>query len=188
MIILLPFRIVRCFREKNCPKLYAALQYQCNINVTFPIIILAIFFWQKQNDIHSFKSIEYIRYNNIINIAKNVKDGTANILTSSKLIAYNDKMPTNNMIKSKSLEYPCFWICNVDVQIIDWICNWLTEVDLSIGTNEHRNKTRNQTTPHKTTNTTSHSDDEITKKGKNHLCENHLFDWKKRKKDAEGWF
>jgi len=43
----------------------------------------------------------------------------------------------------------------------------LTEVDLSIGTNEHRNKTRNQTTPHKTTNnTTSHLDDEITKKGK----------------------
>jgi len=43
----------------------------------------------------------------------------------------------------------------------------LTEVDLSIGTNENRNKTRNQTTPHKTTNNTpSHSDEEITKKGK----------------------
>jgi len=43
----------------------------------------------------------------------------------------------------------------------------LTEADLSIGTNKHRNTTRNQTTPHKTTNNTaSHSDDEITKKGK----------------------
>jgi len=43
----------------------------------------------------------------------------------------------------------------------------LTEADLSIGTNKHRNTARNQTTPHKTTNnTTSHSDDEITKKGK----------------------
>jgi len=41
----------------------------------------------------------------------------------------------------------------------------LTEADLSIGTNEHRNKTWNQTTLHKTTNnTTSHSDNEITKK------------------------
>jgi len=43
----------------------------------------------------------------------------------------------------------------------------LTEAGLSIGTNKHRNTTRNQTTPHKTTNNTmSHSDDEITKKGK----------------------
>jgi len=25
------------------------------------------------------------------------------------------KLQTNNMIKSKSPEYPCFWICNVDV-------------------------------------------------------------------------
>jgi len=120
-----------------------------------------LFFWQKQNNIYLFTSIEYIRYNNIINIAKNINDETANILTTSKLIAYNGIMPTNNMIKSKSPEYSYFWICNVDVQIIDWICNWLTEVDLSIGTNEHRNKTQNQTTLHKTTNnTTSHSDDE----------------------------
>jgi len=137
------------------------------LNFTAEKMSNIIFFWQKQNDIHSFKSIEYIRYNNIINIVKYVKDETANILTTSKLIAYHDKMPTNNMIKSKSPEYPCFWICNVDVQIIDWICNWLTEVDLSVGTNEHRNKTRNQITPHKTTNnTTSHLDDEITKKEK----------------------
>jgi len=38
---------------------------------------------------------EYIR----INIAKNVKD---NKLTAPKLTAYNDKVPTNKMIKSKS--------------------------------------------------------------------------------------
>jgi len=29
------------------------------------------------------------------------------------------------MIKSKSTEYSCLWICNVDAYIIDWICDWL---------------------------------------------------------------
>jgi hypothetical protein len=78
----------------------------------------------KKNDIHSFKLIEYIRYNHIFNFAKNVMDESANKLTVSKLIAYNGKMPTtNNMIKLKPPEYPCFRICNIDVQIIDWICN-----------------------------------------------------------------
>ena len=61
-----------------------------------------IFFFIKKNDIYSFKSIEYIRYNNIINIAKNVNDETANKLITFMLIAYNGKMTTNNMIKSKS--------------------------------------------------------------------------------------
>jgi len=37
-------------------------------------------------------------------------------------------MPTNNMIKSKPSKYPCFRICNVDAQIIDWICNWLMSI------------------------------------------------------------
>jgi len=55
----------------------------------------------------------------MINIAKNVKGESANKLTTPKLIAYNDKMPTNNMLKSKSTEYSCFQICNVDAQIID---------------------------------------------------------------------
>jgi len=59
--------------------------------------------------------IKYIR----IKIAKNVKDESANKLTTPKLIAYNAKMPTNNMIKSKSPEYSCFRIYNVDVQMID---------------------------------------------------------------------
>jgi len=34
-------------------------------------------------------------------------------------------MHINNMIKYKSTEYPCFWICNVDAQIINWIYDWL---------------------------------------------------------------
>jgi hypothetical protein len=55
----------------------------------------------------------------MINIAKKVKGESANKLTAPKLIAFNGKMATNNMIKSKSPEYPCFWICNVDAQIID---------------------------------------------------------------------
>jgi len=95
--------------------------------------------------IHSFKLLEYIR----INIAKNVNDESAKKLTSPKLIAYNDKMPTNNMIKSKSPEHLCFWIYNVGIQIIDWIYDWLKLI-FQYEPNEHRNKTRNQTTLHKT--------------------------------------
>ena len=73
----------------------------------------------------------------MINIAKNVKGESANKLTTPKLIAYNGKMPTNNMIKSKSPEYPCFWICNVDAKIIDWICDWLKLI-FQYEANEHR--------------------------------------------------
>jgi len=68
--------------------------------------LLLSFFFTKTKDIHSFKLIEYIRDKNIINIAKNVKDESTNKLTTPKLIAYNGKMPTNDMIKSKSPEYP----------------------------------------------------------------------------------
>jgi len=147
--------------------------------------IIWIFFWQKQNDIHSFTLIEYIR----INIAKSVKDESANKLTSPKLIAYNGKMPTKNMMKSKSPEYSCFRICNVGVQIMDWICDWLNLI-FQYEPNEHRNKARNQTTPHKTTNnTTPHSDDEIMKKQKRkHLIyvEITYLDWKKREKWCKG--
>ena len=79
-------------------------------------------------------------------------------------------MLTNNMIKSKSPECTCFWICNVEVQIVDRICDSL-KLSCQDEPNKHRNKMRNQTTPHKTTNnTTPHSDDEITKKyQKKHL-------------------
>ena len=146
---------------------------------------------QKQKDIHSFKSIEYIRYNNMINIAKNVKGESENKLTTSKLIAYNEKMDTNNTIKCKSPKYPCLWICNIDTQIIDWICDWLTMI-FQYESNEHRNKTWNQTLSHKTTKTTTpHSNNEITKK---HKSKNLMYvkitylEWKKEKRDAEGWF
>jgi len=39
-----PSQIVCRFVEKFCLKLYVALQYQCNINVTFPIITLTIYY------------------------------------------------------------------------------------------------------------------------------------------------
>ena len=55
----------------------------------------------------------------MIKIDKNVKDESVNKLTTPKLIAYNGKMPTNNMIKSNSSQYPCCQICNVNAQIID---------------------------------------------------------------------
>ena len=42
----------------------------------------------------------------MINIPKNVKSEVVNKLTAPKLIAYNGKMHTNNMIKSKSPECP----------------------------------------------------------------------------------
>jgi hypothetical protein len=60
----------------------------------------------------------------MINIAKNIKGEYANKLATLKLIAYNNKMPTNNMIRSKSWEYSCFCICNVDVQVIGSIWSW----------------------------------------------------------------
>ena len=55
----------------------------------------------------------------MINITKNVKGESANKLIAPKLIKYNGKMSANNMIKSKSSKYSCFWICNVDVRVID---------------------------------------------------------------------
>jgi len=61
--------------------------------------------------------IKYITSNT--NIVKNVNDESANKLTPQKLIAYNNKMPTNNMIKSKSPKLSCFRFYNVDAQIID---------------------------------------------------------------------
>jgi hypothetical protein len=45
----------------------------------------------KQNDIHSFKLKEYIKCNQIFNIAKSVNDEHVNKLTTFKLIVYNDK-------------------------------------------------------------------------------------------------
>jgi len=53
------------------------------------------------------------------NTAKNVKDKSANKLTTSKLIAYNDIMPTKiyDKIKVTGISMPP--ICNVDAQIFD---------------------------------------------------------------------
>ena len=38
----------------------------------------------------------------MIYMAKNINDESANKITTLKLVAYNDKMVINNMIKSKS--------------------------------------------------------------------------------------
>lgn len=59
-----------------------------------------------------------IEYINMINIVKNVQGEYVNKLAVSKLIACNDKIFTNNMRKSKSPDYTCFGICNVDFQIV----------------------------------------------------------------------
>jgi len=47
-----------------------------------------------------------------------------NKLTTLKLIAYISKILTNNMIKSNWPKY-YLWICNIDINIIDWIFIWL---------------------------------------------------------------
>lgn len=50
---------------------------------------------------------KYIKYNNMFNIikTKNVKDESTNKLITPKLIAYDDKMLTYNVINFKSLKY-----------------------------------------------------------------------------------
>jgi len=58
--------------------------------------MIFFFFFTKTNYIHSIKSRDYI-----INTTKNVKDEPANKLTTSKLIAYNDIMPTKIYDKIK---------------------------------------------------------------------------------------
>jgi len=53
------------------------------------------------------------------NTAKNVKDEYANKHTTSKLITYNDIMPTKIYDKIKVTGISMFPICNVDAQIFD---------------------------------------------------------------------
>jgi len=94
-------------------------------------------FWQKQNDIYSFKLIEYIR----INIAKNVNDESANKLTTPKLIAYNGKMPIKSMMKSKSLIE----------SVIDW--NWSfnkNQTNTATRCEIKQRRSRRRTTQHRT--------------------------------------
>jgi len=126
----------------------------------------------------------------MINIAKNVKGESANKPTTSKLIAYNDKMSTNNMIKYKSLEYPCFWICNVDAQIMGWICDCLKLI-FRYEPNEHRTtkdtKSNNVAQDDKQHNVALRQrNNEKTRKKKLNVCENHLFKLKKMEKKCRG--
>jgi len=139
-----------------------------------------LYFFKKKNKlIFIYLKWEYIRYNNIFNIAKNVKGKSANKLTTLKLITYNGKMPTINMINSKSPKYMWFRICNVYAQIIYWICIWLKLIFQS-EPNKHCNKTWNQM-PHKTTkNTTPNSDNENTKKRKMKTLITTYLNWKKK--------
>jgi hypothetical protein len=54
----------------------------------------------------SFKIVKYM-YNTNLKPLKTVKDEYANQLTTSKLTAYNNKMPTN-MTKLNRLKYSCY--------------------------------------------------------------------------------
>jgi len=116
------------------------------------------------------------------NTAKSVNDESANKLTTFKLIAYNSIMPTKIYDKIKvtgismhpDLQHwrPNLWLNN---RSLIWI-KWTPQ------------ETRNQTTPHKTTNNKPpHLDDEIKKKKPRSMW-NHLFRLKQREKDEEGWF
>jgi len=66
----------------------------------------------------SFKLTKYVKCDHIFNIVKNVNDKSMNKLIAFKLITYNEKILTNNMIKSKCTKYSCLYIGNVDIQII----------------------------------------------------------------------
>ena len=56
----------------------------------------------------NFKLIEYIRYNHMFNMVKNLNDGFPNKPTSPQVNGIQGKMSTNNMIKFKRLKYTCF--------------------------------------------------------------------------------
>ena len=132
-------------------------------------------------------------------IFKNVKGEFVNKHTTPKLIAYNGKMPTNNMIKCKSWEYPCFQIRNVDVQIIDWM--WLTKAGLSIWFKwtPQQNMNQTNTATRCKSNNAAQDDEQLntaiirrnhekTQKKKLDICKNHLINLKQRKKNANEWF
>jgi len=55
----------------------------------------------KKNDIWSFNLMECIEHNHILNITINANQKFANKVTTIKLITYNGKMPTDDIIKSK---------------------------------------------------------------------------------------
>jgi len=87
-----------------------------NTEIKFHLYIPFQHFFFTKTKQYSFIQIDRVhQIQTSLNITKNVKGEYVNKLTAPKLIAYNDKMPTNNMIKYKSLKYSCFRICNVDV-------------------------------------------------------------------------
>jgi len=73
-----------------------------------------MFFIKKKNKMIFFHSNREITS---FNTAKNVKDESANKLTSSKLITYNDIMHTKIYDKIKVIHG--LRICNIDAQIFD---------------------------------------------------------------------
>jgi len=71
---------------------------------------MTLLFFDKNKMIFIYSNREITSFNT----AKNVKDEFANKLTTPKLIAYNNIMPTKIYDKIKVTEYPCLRICNVD--------------------------------------------------------------------------
>ncbi|KEH44231.1 hypothetical protein MTR_1g111050 [Medicago truncatula] len=80
------------------------------------------------------------------NIAKNVKDESAKQLTTSKLIAYNDIMPTKiyDEIKVTGISIASGSATLTPTSLIE-------QSIFQYESNEHRTKTGNQTMSHKTT-------------------------------------
>lgn len=73
-----------------------------SVSVKFFIDNALLLFFEKKNDINSFKMMEYIRYKYKFNaVYKNEKDKYVNIFTSTKLIVKNYTMSINNVIKFK---------------------------------------------------------------------------------------
>ncbi|AES60177.1 hypothetical protein MTR_1g041700 [Medicago truncatula] len=96
----------------------------------------------------------------LFNTTKNVKDESANKLTTSKLIAYNGIMSTKvyDEIKVTGTSIASESATLMPKSLIE-------QSIFQYESNVHRTKTGNQTIPHKTTNNKSpHLDDEITKK------------------------
>jgi len=138
-----------------------------------------VFNLQKQYDVYLLKLIEYIKHNHMFNIAKNEWIGKKKNSTS-KLIAYNDKMPTNN-IKSKWLEHQCFRSARLSPKsLIEFVIdrNWYFNKYQT--KNETRREIKQRRTMRQTTenhtqttklrkNKIPHLEDEIMKKYKKNL-------------------
>jgi len=123
-----------------------------------------IYFWQKQNDIHSNRWITSF------NTAKNVNDESANKPTTSKLIVYNDIMHTKIYDKIKVTGIP------IPPDLQRWCPNlWLN--DWSFNMNQMNTVTRREIKQcHKGRRTTHHHIQMAKSRRKIlNLCENRLF-------------